>query len=494
MTDTPAAAPPSDPKPSSDTPAEAVKTADKQDAAIADFGIDTTSRSTGQALRDYVDRVRGGELGSLPALAGLIVLVIVFAVASDTFLTMNNLSNLLAQAAGITIIAMGLVFVLLLGEIDLSAGTASGVAASVMALHLVKAGNLQGGMGDTVYYAFIVGGVLAIGVAVWQRIWLGAALSAVAVLLLLSGVPANPWVEMLLAICVGSVIGCLTGVLISKVGIPSFVVTLALFLAWGGVILKLIGDGGTLSISNDPVLFGVANNNLNILGSWILFLIFAGGYAAVVLSRHAGRVRRGLVAQPTVLIMAKVGAVVVLGAAATYLLTLNRSPNPDRITIEGVPYVVPIVLVLLVIGTFVLDRTKYGRHIYAVGGSAEAARRAGINVPKIRMSVFVIASTVSAVGAIVYSSKVGSVDPNAGGGNTLLFAVGAAVIGGTSLFGGKGRLSNAIIGGFVITIVSNGLGLIGAPAAVVSIVTGAVLLLAASVDALSRRRAKATGH
>ncbi|MFI9386091.1 sugar ABC transporter permease [Kutzneria sp. NPDC052558] len=483
MTDTPAAAPPSDQKKPS-----------TQEQAVADFGIDTTRRSTGQALRDYVDRVRGGELGSLPALAGLIVLLILFALLSDTFLSLNNIANLIAQSAGTIIIAMGLVFVLLLGEIDLSAGTASGVAAAVMALHLTKAGNLQSGMGDPVFYAFIAGGLLAIAVAVWQRIWLGAALSAVAVLLLLLGVPANPWLEMLLAVCVGTVIGCLTGVMVSKIGIPSFVVTLALFLAWGGVILKLIGDGGTLSISNDPVLFGVANNNLNILGSWILFVIFAGGYAAVVLLRHTSRVRRGLVAQPNSLIMLKVGAVVALGAVATYLLTLNRSPNPDRITIEGVPYVVPIVLVLLVIGTFVLDRTKYGRHIYAVGGSAEAARRAGINVPKIRMSVFVICSTVAAVGAIVYSSKVGSVDPNAGGGNVLLFAVGAAVIGGTSLFGGKGRLSNAIIGGFVIQIVSNGLGLVGAPAAVVSIVTGAVLLLAATVDAVSRRRAKATGH
>jgi D-xylose transport system permease protein len=489
MTDTPAAAPPSDQKPSG-----ATDTASAPAAAIADFGIDTTRRSTSQAVRDYIDRVRGGELGSLPALAGLVVLVILFALASSTFLTLNNIANLLAQTASIVIIAMGLVFVLLLGEIDLSAGTASGVTAAVMALHFVKAGNLQGGMGDTVYYAFIGACVLAIAVAAWQRIWPGVVLSAVALLLLVSGVPANPWFEMLLAICIGSVIGCLTGVMISKIGIPSFVVTLALFLAWGGVILKLIGDGGTLAISNDPVLFGVANNNLDLLGSWILFVIFAGGYAAVVLFRHFGRVRRGLVAQPTSLVGLKVGVVVVLGAVATWLLTLNRSPNPARITIEGVPYVVPIVLVLLVIGTFVLDRTKYGRHIYAVGGNAEAARRAGINVPKIRMSVFVICSTVAAVGAIVYSSKVGSVDPNAGGGNVLLFAVGAAVIGGTSLFGGKGRLSNAVIGGFVIQIVSNGLGLVGAPAAVVSIVTGAVLLLAATVDAVSRRRAKATGH
>ncbi|QUQ71968.1 sugar ABC transporter permease [Kutzneria sp. CA-103260] len=482
MTDTPAAAPPSDQKPAA------------QEQAVADFGIDTTRRSTAQALRDYVDRVRGGELGSLPALFGLVVLVIVFAAASSSFLTLNNIANLLAQSAGVTIISMGLVFVLLLGEIDLSAGTGSGVAAAVLALHYVKGGNLLAGMGDTVFDAFAVGCVIAIVVSVWQRIWPGAVLSLVALLLMVLGVPANPWIEMLLAVCVGTVIGCLTGVMISKIGIPSFVVTLALFLAWGGVILKLIGDGGTLSISNDPVLFGVANNNLDTLGSWILFVIFAGGYAAVVLFRHFGRVRRGLVAQPTTLMMIKVGAVVVLGAVATYLLTLNRSPNPDRVTISGVPYVVPIILVLLVAGTFVLDRTKYGRHIYAVGGNAEAARRAGINVPKIRMSVFVIASTVSAVGAIVYSSKVGSVDPNAGGGNVLLFAVGAAVIGGTSLFGGKGRISNAIIGGFVIAIVSNGLGLLGQPAAVVSIVTGVVLLLAATVDAVSRRRAKATGH
>jgi D-xylose transport system permease protein len=154
--------------------------------------------------------------------------------------------------------------------------------------------------------------------------------------------------------------------------------------------------------------------------------------------------------------------------------------------------VVPIVLVLLTVGTFVLARTQYGRHIYAVGGNAEAARRAGINVPKIRMSVFVICSSVAALGSIVMASKVGSVTPSAGGGNTLLFAVGAAVIGGTSLFGGKGRLRDAVIGGAVIAIIENGLGLLKQDAAVVSIVTGLVLLLAASVDALSRRRAAAS--
>jgi D-xylose transport system permease protein len=181
----------------------------------------------------------------------------------------------------------------------------------------------------------------------------------------------------------------------------------------------------------------------------------------------------------------------VVAAVATYLLTLNRAPNPN-VVISGVPYVVPIVLGLLVLGTYVLNRTQYGRHIYAVGGNREAARRAGINVEKIRASVFVICSAVAAIGAIVYSSKVGSVDPQAGGLNTLLFAVGAAVIGGTSLFGGKGRVVDAVIGGLVLAVVENALGLLKQSAAVVNIVTGLVLLLAATVDALSRRRAAAS--
>ncbi len=460
---------------------------DSPQGAISDFGIDTTSQSTGEAVRDYVARLRGGELGSLPALLGVIVLLIVFSSLADTFLTLGNIANLLAQGASVVIIAMGLVFVLLLGEIDLSAGTASGVTASVMALHLINGGNLLGGMGDTVFYLFCGLLALAAGLAAVMRIWAGTALSAVALIIALVGVPANPWVEMLLAVCVGTAIGCITGFLVARVGIPSFVVTLALFLAWGGVILQFIGEGGTLGLRDD-VLFNVANGNLSIAGSWALFVLAAGGYAAVVLGRHFSRLRRGLVASPTPIVLVKVGVVLVLGAVATYALTLNRSKS-DLVVITGVPFVVPIVLVLLVIGTFVLERTRYGRHVYAVGGNKEAARRAGINVAQIRMSVFVIASSLAAVGAIVYSSKVGSVDPNAGGGNTLLMAVGAAVIGGTSLFGGKGKLRDAVIGGAVLAIIQNGMGLLDQPAAVVFIVTGLVLLLAASVDALSRRRA-----
>jgi D-xylose transport system permease protein len=484
MTETPA-------KPASPEGGKSAAAALNPSAAITDFGIDTTSMSTREAVGDYFSRLKAGQLGSLPALLGLLVLVLVFASLSDTFLTMNNIANLMAQGAGKAIIAMGIVFVLLLGEIDLSAGTASGVTAAVLAMHYVRNGNLLGGMGNGVFITFLV--VLAIAglLGVILRIWAGVGFAVLAIALVLSGTAANPWIEILLAISVGGAIGVLTGFLVSKIGMPSFVVTLALFLAWQGVILQFIGEGGTLGISTSDVLFKVANGNLSTLGSWLLFLIAAGGFAAVSLGQHFSRLKRGLVTQPTPLVLGKVGAIAVVAAVATYLLTLNRAPNPN-VVISGVPYVVPIVLGLLVLGTYVLNRTQYGRHIYAVGGNREAARRAGINVEKIRASVFVICSAVAAIGAIVYSSKVGSVDPQAGGLNTLLFAVGAAVIGGTSLFGGKGRVVDAVIGGLVLAVVENALGLLKQSAAVVNIVTGLVLLLAATVDALSRRRAAAS--
>jgi D-xylose transport system permease protein len=457
--------------------------------AISDFGIDTTSQSTGEAIKDYFARLRGGELGSLPALLGLLVLVLVFAMLSDKFLTLNNTTNIISQGAGKMIIAMGLVFVLLLGEIDLSAGTASGVCASVMALHYVKAGNLLGAMGATVFWVFAIGMLVAAALALIMRIWAGAVLALGAFLIAVFGVPQNAWFEMLLAVCVGGAIGCISGFLVSKIGMPSFVVTLALFITWQGVILQFIGQGGTLGFRSSQVLYNVNNGNLNVFGSWVVCVIAAGGYAAVVLGEHFSRLRKGLVTSPTPIVVGKVIAVSTIAIVVTILFTLNRSPNPQFVTIEGTPYVVPIILGLLVIGTYVLNRTRYGRHIYAVGGNSEAARRAGINVSKIRASVFVVSSAVAAIGAIVYSSKVASVDPQAGGLDTLLFAVGAAVIGGTSLFGGRGKVAHAVIGGLVLAVVGNGLDLLKQPAAVVNIITGLVLLLAASVDALSRRRA-----
>jgi len=459
----------------------------------ADFGIDTTTKTTSEAIRGYTQNLRNGELGSLPALLGLAALFVVFTALdpTGTFPSLLNLANLLQQGAGQTVIAMGLVFVLLIGEIDLAAGTASGLAAAVLALHLTANGNLLGAMGTLVFSSFVVFMALAAALAAWLRIWTGAAFALVGLVLTLVGFPPNAWLEMLLAVCVGVVIGLFTGFLVAKVGMPSFVVTLALFISWQGMILQLIGDGGTLGL-RDPVLVAVANGSMSTAGSWLLFLVAAGGYAAVLLIRQVRRRKLGLVAQPTGLVLIKIGAVVLLAALATFLLTLNRGPG--QIRIAGVPYVVPILLVILVVGTFVLDRTRFGRHVYAVGGNREAARRAGINVVRIRASVFVISSALAAIGAIIYSSKVGSVSPSSGGGNTLLFAVGAAVIGGTSLFGGRGRVSNAVIGGAVLATVNNGLGLLGQPASVVFLVNGVVLLLAAAVDVLSRRRSAVAGR
>jgi D-xylose transport system permease protein len=204
-------------------------------------------------------------------------------------------------------------------------------------------------------------------------------------------------------------------------------------------------------------------------------------------------VARGLITDPIAVVALRIVGLAVILGTAVYVLNLERSRNVLISSLKGVPIVVPIIAVLLIVWTFVLQRTSYGRHIYAVGGNREAARRAGIDVDRIRISVFVICSSMAAIGGIVAASRANSVDPNTGGSNVLLYAVGAAVIGGTSLFGGKGRVLDAVLGGAVVAVIENGMGLMGYSAGVKYVVTGVVLLLAASVDALSRRRAAATG-
>jgi D-xylose transport system permease protein len=338
---------------------------------------------------------------------------------------------------------MGLVFVLLIGEIDLSAGFTSGVCAAVLAVLLVN------------YH--------------------------------------QPWfVAMAVALLTGSVVGLSIGSLVAKVGIPSFVVTLAAFLAFQGVALLLISGGKNVSIT-DSVVLAIANRNVPPLLGWLLYGITIIAYAGVQLLRVRSRARRGLATDPLSLVASRVGVLAGILGAAVYVLNLERSRNPAVVSLRGVPIVVPLIGALLVFWTFVLSRTAYGRHLYAVGGNREAARRAGINVDRIRISAFVIGSTMAAIGGIVAASRANSVDPNTGGSNVLLYAVGAAVIGGTSLFGGKGRVLDAILGGAVIAVIDNGMGLLGYSAGVKYIVTGTVLLLAAGVDALSRRRAAAAG-
>jgi D-xylose transport system permease protein len=404
----------------------------------------TRSPSLGEYFRNYLDRVRGGDIGSLPAVLGLVVLVIVFSIARPVFLSEGNFANLLTQGAPITVIAMGLVFVLLLGEIDLSAGFASGVCAAVLATVLTDYG--------------------------WS------------------------WpVAVLAALATGLLIGTILGTLVARVGIPSFVVTLAAFLAFQGTVLLIIGEGGNVPIRDETIL-AIENSNLPPLWGWVLWAVSIGAFAVVVLMQAQRRRAKGLSAEPMAVLAIKVGGLALITGIGVYVLNLERSRNPAVVSLKGVPWVVPIILVLLVILTFVLMRTAYGRHVYAVGGNAEAARRAGIAVPNIRTSVFMIGSTMAAIGGIIAASRANSVDPNAGGSNTLLYAVGAAVIGGTSLFGGKGKVRDAILGGAVIAVIDNGMGLLGYSAGIKYIVTGLVLLIAASVDALARKRAQATGR
>lgn len=409
-----------------------------------DSGVPSKNGTTGTAslrsvARTYVERLRGGELGALPAVLGLIVLCAFFAVLRPVFLSELNFANLLTQGAGSIAIAMGLVFVLLLGEIDLSAGYASGVCAAVLAILLTDHG--------------------------WP--WYGAVGAA---------------------ILTGTVIGLLLGVLVAKVGIPSFVVTLAAFLGFQGIVLMLLKEGTNISI-RDQTILAIANNNLSPALGWALLALSVAAYAAIQIRQNRNRGRRNLATAPPALLAVRIGGLTVLGAIAVHLLNQERSRNVIVDSLKGVPIVVPVIAVLLVAGTFVLQRTSFGLHFYAVGGNAEAARRAGINVAAIRIAAFVICSSLAAVGGIIAASRGNSVDPNTGGSNVLLLAVGAAVIGGTSLFGGRGRVVDAVLGGMVVAVIQNGMGLMGYSSGVKYAVTGSVLLVAAGVDALSRRRA-----
>jgi D-xylose transport system permease protein len=415
-----------------------------QSPTDAGFSGDARQAVTlGDSARDYLNRLRGGDMGSLPAILGLIVLFIVFSTLDSHFLTTYNMANLVVQSGSICVLAMGLVFVLLLGEIDLSAGVAGGAAATITALAMIDHG----------------------------QSW---------------------WVATLAGIAFGAVIGLVIGALVAMLGIPSFVVTLAFFLALQAVPLKLIGSGGSLRY-NDEVLRGLSIKNVPVTAGWIAAVLIVVGFAGLSLWRYRTRSSRGLVHQPLALVMIQIGVLAVIVLGLTALLSQNRAPNKEFFNISGIPWVAPVVIALLLFWTFVLTRTRFGRHLYAVGGNAEAARRAGINVRRVRITAFVIGSSMAAVSGLLAASYTGKVSPGSGGGNELLYAVGAAVIGGTSLFGGRGRAIDAVVGGLVIATIPNGLGLLNQASYINFLVTGGVLLLAASVDAISRRRRSAAG-
>ncbi len=382
--------------------------------------------------------VKFGEIGSLPIIVGLGVIVVIFGLLDSTFLSERNFTNLLLQMSYVAIIAIGVVFVLLIGEIDLS-----------------------------VAYVSAVGGV-------------------VTTLLLRPDNPGWPWWAAVGAglLCT-TAIGFAQGLVITKTGVPSFVVTLAGLLIWSGVVLILttsVSSVGTVRIEDDVVI-GFANDFLSETAGWILAVVVVAAFALAQLNTVRSRRAGGLSGKPLVLVVAQtVGLAVVTFAAVGYA-------NQDR----GVPRSAVIVGVFLVFWSFIASKTRFGRHVYAVGGSAEAARRAGIDVDRVRITVFMIGSFMAGAGGIMLASRLRSVATNTGGGDLLLNVIAAAVIGGTSLFGGVGRVVSALYGALVIVSISNGLDLLNISSGTKFVITGLVLLAAVLVDAYAKRRRVARG-
>lgn len=412
------------------------RTAAAPDPVASDLIGSGVEGGVGDQIGAWFQRVRGGEMGALPAVGGLVLLVILFSTLSQYFFTPINFANLMSQAASLVVLGMALVFVLLLGEIDLSAGVTGGVGVATFVVLNVK---------------FDI-----------------------------------PWPPALaIGFLVGLATGALIGFLVARIGIPSFVVTLGLFLGYQGLALLIIGAGGLYPIEA-PELLALQNGRLPVWGGWVMLLIMLLISGGLSFWDRRRRTRAGVPNRPIALVWAKLAVLTILGGAAVFVLNLNRSQS--IIPIEGVPIIVPVVLTILFIGTFVLDRTRFGRYVYAIGGNAEAARRAGIKVRWVKWWCFVAASGLAVVSLLFNQARVGSVD-GAVGRDIVLSGVAAAVVGGVSLFGGRGRLIHAAIGALVIAVIINGLGLLQLDAGFNLLVTGGVLILAATVDALSRLRA-----
>ncbi|MGE5272718.1 MAG: sugar ABC transporter permease [Verrucomicrobiota bacterium] len=379
--------------------------------------------------RRFWTNVRTGNLGSAPVIGALLIVVIAFSFTAQNFFTPVNFSNLIGQMVGTCMLAYGVVFVLLIGEIDLSIGYVSGVAGMTAAL-------------------------------------------------LANPSPAGPglpgWLCILIALGCTTIIGAFQGSFVALIGVPSFVVTLAGLLIWQGVIqLELPG----VVVIQDNTINNVYGYFFSDKGGWIIGIVVSVAYVAGTLgSALAGR-RHGIPIRDPGLLAAKLVAIPVIT-----LLTVHVC-NKDR----GVPFALLLVVIMLLVLTFLAKKTTFGRHVYAVGGNAEAARRAGINVPRIRILVFMISGFMAGLGGIVLASRLQSVDLNAGGSTLLIDAIAAAVIGGTSLFGGRGEVRNALIGSALIATIANGMNTLGYENAVIYIVTGAILLFAVTFDTIVRR-------
>jgi D-xylose transport system permease protein len=391
--------------------------------------------SVREYVRTGIARIRAGESGVLPVVAGLILISILFESLDSKFLTAGNLVNLLVQAAVFSLLAMGEVFVLLLGEIDLSIGYVAGLGAVIMA-------DLAG--------------------------------------------PAHgwPWWSAIIAALIATAgIGLVQGLIITLLGLPSFVVTLAGLLFWQGVLLKILGSGGTIPINSD-IINNIASANLSPLAGWIVMLVLVALFGGMLWRRDSRRRRAGLVAPPPTVTLLKIGGALAGGVALVLLCNTDRGIFAP---IQGVPWVVLLVVGVLVVWTILLGRTTVGRYFYAIGGNAEAARRAGINLVKIRTTAFLLCSLTAGIAGVVYASRLRSISTSIDGGTLVLYAVAAAVIGGTSLFGGRGKAIHGVLGGIVIAAIDNGMGLLGFTAASKYMVTALVLLAAVTIDALSHR-------
>ncbi|NUR67312.1 MAG: sugar ABC transporter permease [Streptomyces sp.] len=389
---------------------------------------------------EFKRKVKGGELGSLPVVVGLIVIWTIFQLKNDLFLSADNLSNISYFMAATGMLSIGLVFVLLLGEIDLSVGSVSGLASTIFAVFVVNHG-----MGQ--------------------------------------------WLALILAVLTGIAIGALHGWFFAKIGVPAFVVTLAGFLGWNGLMLWLLGDSGTINIPSDsgPIqLLGQSSFFMDqaIVGAYLLAGLAVASMLIGSLMDQRRRKAAGVPFRPTSEILIRVGALAVAAFAAA--VVLNNS--------AGVSNALVIFLASLVIVDFVLRRTTYGRKVFAVGGGIEAARRAGINVPMVRISVFAISGGFAAIGGMFFAGQTASATLNAGGGNTLMLAIAAAVIGGTSLFGGRGNVWSALLGMLVIQSIQTGLDLLNMNTSIQYMITGGVLLGAVVIDSVSRKSQKAAGR
>jgi len=405
--------------------------------------------SLAEYLRAWASRVRGGDAGILPVAIALVAVSAVFTVVSpgNVFLSPRNLVNLFDQSTVFIVLAMGEGFVLLLGEIDLSIGYVAAIGG------IVTANMVQPGLNIPWPLAIAAG----------------------------------------IATCAG--IGAIHGIIITRLRMPAFVVTLAGYLLWFGVMIIILGPAGGVGITsgviaNQQALYGIVYSYIDPTLAWIGLAILIAVVAAAMWLSDAARRRKGLVAPPPGLTALKILAVAAAGIAVVAICNVNRG---SFLPIIGVPWVVPLVVVVLVMWTVLLERTPFGRHVYAVGGNAEAARRAGIDVSRIRTLGFVLCSATAGVAGVIYCSQLGGMTTNINGGQLVLYAVAAAVIGGTSLFGGRGRAIHGLLGGLVIGAIYNGLYLLGMPIQYQLIATGLVLLAAVSVDSLSRRGSVTAG-